>query len=205
MLKHPEKLAWLVLGGVFVLISVMFFKSRPQGPPLPVFGQVTPFHLTNQNGVAVSSIDLANQIWVSDVIFSRCPLQCLLLSKKMKLLQDKLAGESGVKFVSLTTDPGYDSPKIFNEYAKRFQADSNRWLFLTGPLADLRRLQISELKFVVKDNPADLQTSANDLFVHSTNFILVDGKGRARATFDTEEADFQERIVNAIRQLKREK
>ena len=43
-----------------------------------------------------------------------------------------LAGEGDLRLVSITVDPARDTPKVLTEYAARFGADPDRWLFLTG-------------------------------------------------------------------------
>ena len=48
----------------------------------------------------------------------------------MQKLQDRLPKE--VRLVSFSVDPYNDTPEVLTEYAKRYNADPERWLFLTG-------------------------------------------------------------------------
>ena len=47
------------------------------------------------------------------------------------------AGGGGISLspssLSFTVDPEYDTPQVLRDYAARFAADPERWLFLTGP------------------------------------------------------------------------
>jgi len=49
----------------------------------------------------------------------------------MKSLQARLEG-SDVLLVSLSVDPEYDTPEVLAKYARLFEADPERWWFLTG-------------------------------------------------------------------------
>jgi protein SCO1 len=96
-----------------------------------------------------------------------------------------LPANAPVKLVSLTTDPAHDTPRALASYAERFGADSNRWQFLTGPKADLVKLAVNSLKLTVLDKEEAKRTSPNDLFIHSSIFVVVDKQGRLRAVFES--------------------
>src|SRR5207237_3552270 len=128
---------WIGLGLVISTIFLAFLLAQFQlrvflGKPLPVYGQIYDFTLTNQLGQKVTLADLNGHVWVADVIFTRCAGPCLKMSRQMKELQDTLLPTSGARLVSLTTDPLYDTPPVLKNYAQRFGADPSRWLFLTG-------------------------------------------------------------------------
>ena len=99
--------------------------------------------------------------------------------------QQALSAESRVKLVSLTTDPDFDTPPILKTYGEKFGADMNRWMFLTGPKTNIAKLAIDSLKLTALEKAAAERESPNDLFVHSTIFVLVDQRGRLRGVFET--------------------
>src|SRR5574341_1247139 len=55
-----------------------------------------------------------------------------IISAEMARLQADLEAETDVRLVSITVGPAEDSPEVLAEYAARFGADRDRWLFLTG-------------------------------------------------------------------------
>jgi protein SCO1/2 len=132
------------------------------------------------------------------------------MSRQMQELQTSLSPRSRTRLVSLTTDPDFDSPPVLVEYGRRFQADTNRWMFLTGTKAQLGGLAMGGLKLsAVGKSPAERE-SADDLFIHSTRFVIIDKRGRLRGVFDTggEGVDWQaekRKILVAAAQLEREK
>ena len=179
------------------------------GKPLPVYGTIGEFNLTNQFGLPITLADLRGHVWVADIIFTRCAGPCLKMSRQMKEIQDSLSPGSKVKLVSLTTDPRFDLPPVLNAYAQRFGADSNRWTFLTGPPAETANLSSNSLKLTAMEKKPEERDTAADLFIHSTVFLIVDKQAQLRGSFETtgEEIDTTQvktKILAAIHRLERE-
>jgi protein SCO1 len=219
MNDNTRKINWLVWGGLLLLSATLLLlllliqlrarASRAQ--PLPILGEVADFSLTNQNTQVVSLADLRGHVWVGDIIFTRCPGPCLEMSRKMKVLQDSLPRASRARLVTLTTDPTFDTPRIFQKYVQEHNLDAQpeRWLFLTGTKQQIARLAVDSLKLAALEKPAAERESVTDLFIHSTVFVLVDKRARLRAIFEStgEGADFpliKVQILTAIHRLENE-
>ena len=102
-------------------------------------GQAVPdFSLTDQAGRAVRLGDFRGSTVAVDFIYTRCPLPdvCPRLSANFAAAAKKL---TGVEFLSVTIDPQFDTPAVLSEYAKRWQADGERWRFLTGTGEQIRQ------------------------------------------------------------------
>jgi protein SCO1 len=197
---------WGVLAAVLLSVCGVFLYTllQPALPPLPVYGQVPDFKLTNQLDQPVTLSSLRGSVWVGDIIFTRCPGPCLQMTRKMKAVQDQLPKSAPVKLVSLTADPTFDTPPILKQYAARFQAQSGRWEFLTGPKRDVYALAMEGLKLAVQENPNT--NVAEDAFIHSTRFVLVDRSGRLRGvSFEGEDEGAVPDLVRAVAQLVKEK
>ena len=194
--KTLERVVLTGLALVIVGISIAFVRSR-LGPQLPVLHQLSDFSLTNQNNKVVSLQDLKGDVWIADIIFTRCPAQCARMSKNMSTLQKELPN---VKFVSLTADPGFDTPDILKTYSKHFDATEN-WSFLTGSKSNVYWVAMDGLKLAVDDRKPEERENINDLFIHSKNFMLVDKKGRLRAGFEGDEAENNTAIIAAAKAL----
>jgi protein SCO1/2 len=217
--KPAQKIEWLVWSGLVLTIAVIgvafaFSRLRAQTIPLPVIGQLPEFHLTNQDNQPITLASLRGQVWVADIIFSRCPASCATMTRRLAELQSALPKNSAVRLVSFTSDPEYDTPDILKKFALRFGADSNRWQFVTGNKPEIRGLAVNDFKFVVMETkPAD-RTVPDDLFIHSTYYVLVDQQGRVRgwndkegslhAYFESTEPDSVAQLLPAIKQLLRE-
>jgi protein SCO1/2 len=192
---------WAGLGIVIAAIVAAFVVSKISVKPLPVYNDVPQFTLTNQNGAPVTLDTLRDRIWLADVIFTRCPSQCLRLSTHMKELQAKLPKD--ITLVSLTTDPTYDTPPVLKKYAGNFSKADN-WLFLTGDKRVINNVAVEGLKLAVQETPENERENPNDLFIHSTRIVLVDRHGRVRGYFDGDDPRFSEQIRSSIQQLQRE-
>jgi len=213
---RSKKIEWLVWGGLFliiitVLLAFLLAQVRMRlslGNPLPVYGQVADFSLTNQNGAPVTLADLRGRVWIADVIFTRCAGPCLGMTRQMKALQQALPPSSQAELISLTTDPAYDTPPMLKTYALRFGADTN-WMFLTGEKKQIASLVTDSLKLVGIEKEADKRETPSDLFIHSTIFVIVDKHAQLRGVFETTGDDIdpqatKSKILAAARRLERE-
>jgi protein SCO1/2 len=216
MNERTGKTIWLVWGGLLLLVTLLMvglllqIRSRANArEALPVLGQVADFTLTNQLGRVVSLADLRGHVWVGDIIFTRCPGPCLKMTRQMNELEKALPAGSNVKLVTLTTDPAYDTPAILKTYSERFSADPSQWTFLTGTKDEIRKLGIDSLKLTAIEKKPEEREESNDLFIHSTIFVLVDKKGQLRGVFQTtgegiDPKQVQANILESVRQLERE-
>ena len=202
----------LALVVLTLLLAFLLVQIKSRSAPsqlLPVYGQIADFSLTNQNGRALSLADLRGQVWVADIIFTRCPGPCLKMTKQMKVLQDGLPPDSQAKLVTLTTDADFDTPPVLKAYAERFAADPQRWMFLTGTKRGIANLAIDSLKLTAIEKKPEERESPQDLFVHSTIFVIADKRGQLRGVFETtgegiDPQNVQARILAAVRILERQ-
>lgn len=201
-------LVLVILGGAFVLSRL----SPRGGSPakLPVIGDIADFALTNQAGQFVSLADLRGHVWVADIIFTRCPGPCARMTRQLAALQNALPSDSRARLVSLTTDPEFDTPAVMQQYAARFGANPERWSFLTGTKKEIAALATDSLKLTAVEKEAAARENPNDLFIHSTIFVVVDKQARLRGVFETggddiEWTNVQAEILATVRQLERER
>lgn len=207
-MMNRDKLLLLVMTTIMLLLAVPYLLVKtgvwnpavsaashapavlPMHTPddLPIISRVADFSMTNQLGKAVRRSDMLGKVWVADVIFTRCPGPCAMMTTRMADLQASIPNEWSVKFVSLTTDAEYDTPEVLRGYAERFQADPQRWYFLHGTKPAIVDLAVKNLKLVVLDKEQERE-SVNDLFIHSTTLALVDKHGRLRGAFESVPVD----------------
>lgn len=89
--------------------------------------------LVDQHGkeVAINELLATSQPVVLNFIFTSCRTICPVLSASLASLHRKI-GDSAL-YVSISTDPEYDTPPVLAEYAKRFDVGP-KWTLLTGRL-----------------------------------------------------------------------
>lgn len=146
-----------------------------------VFHKVADLTLTNQLGRKISlNKDLRGKILVIDFIFTNCPTVCPRLSANMKELQKAYIKKNPdlVQFISISVDPERDSVPALRAYADRYDADHDRWWFLTGNKDSIFNYAKNELGLLL--NNADVPGD----FVHSQQMVLIDTFRNIRGYFD---------------------
>ena len=144
------------------------------------YGPVGPFRLTERDGRTVSAADLDGKVWVASFVFTRCSGPCPSVTATMARLQGELKEQPDVRLVTFTVDPERDQLSDLNQYADRFGANPQRWLFLTGPKDDVYRL-LREGFHVAVDQGKDSEGRPD--INHSTRLVVVDRQGRIRGYY----------------------
>lgn len=204
---NPSKAVSVVVWGgltlvILGLLGLFIQQGIPRQAPYPVIKQVRDFAFTNQLGEITTLDDLKGKVWVADVIFVRCGGPCPKLTQEMARLQ-AATGES-VRFVTITTDPEHDTPALLKRYGERFGADHGRWHFLTSSKQAIAQLAVQDLLFTAMEKAEGEQEDPNDLFIHSTTFVIVDKKGRVRASVEALEEFGHDTALKIIKDLERE-
>lgn len=178
-------------------------SGAPSTVPLPVLRTISSMDLVDQEGEPVNLQTFRGQPWFANIIFTRCPGPCARMTQKMRQLQEALPAEaSEVQLVSLTTDPDFDTPEVLSQYARKFQADTQTWKFLTGTKEEIVRVSTQEWLLVMIEKGEAERESPNDIFLHSTLTVLMDGLGRIRGTYEIlEEGQLEEALADLQRLL----
>jgi len=146
-------------------------------------GPVGSFSLTERSGQTITDADLRGKVWVASFIFVRCTGPCPQVTQTMQSLQKKLdlKNRPDLRLVTFTVDPERDQPDELKAYADRWEADRERWLFLTGTEKEIHRLLNEGFKVATHRNASP--TRAGDEFSHSTRLVVVDKKGHIRGYY----------------------
>ena len=213
--ERLSRTLWIGVGLLIVILAIaaalsQLERGRGRAVALPVLGPVADFTLTNQNGQTVTLAELRGRVWVADIIFTSCAGPCPRMTKQMKALQGALPSASRAKLVTLTTDPDTDTPKVLKTYAARFDTNPDRWMFLTGTKKEIAALAIDSLKLTAIEKKPEERENPQDLFIHSTIFVVVDKQARLRGVFETEGEGIdpireRDKIIVAVQQLERER
>ena len=193
--RSRSPLEWPATPRIFLcaILTLLAACSKPE--PLPKYWSIPPFKLIDSAGQPFDSTSLKGKIWVADFFFASCPGACPMVSAKVSALHQEFAGEDRLRFVSITTDPGHDTPAVLREYATRFKSNA-RWIFLTGDKATIWQLSRDGFKLAVADAPGE-----REVIAHSTRLVLIDQNGQARGFYDGIESNRPNKIAEDIRRL----
>ena len=182
---------------IFMLGSFGFFvidkATTSRINNIGIIGQVPSFSLTNFDGSVITEKQLDNKISIVSFIFTQCEGACPIMSENMSILQERFASSNDIQFLSITTDPDYDTLEVLNEYSSNY-SNKNNWYFLRGNIIDV--IELSEKGFFLS---AALLPAG-----HSTRLVLVDKQLNIRkyyeGTIESNIFELQSDIVTLLNQ-----
>jgi len=190
-----------VLLGMLGLHQLVYgLMGRGHAADLPRHGRVPDFAFVSERGHAVAARDLEGKAWVADFVFTRCGGSCPVMTERMAALAADLHDVPGLRFVSFDVDPERDSLADLAAYSREHRADPERWMFLRGERPTVRRLAGEGFKLAVEDGHED----DPEPILHSSRFVLVDGKREIRGYYDGLETASFDRLVADARRLARD-
>jgi len=192
-------LIFLGIAGLLIVAGVwgwIFSVKLNNVKNLSVLGDVRPFSFMERNNQRITRDDLHGNIWIADFIFTRCAGPCPLMTMKMRQLQTAFSNAADVKLVSFSVDPEFDTPPVLSKYAEQYEADPQKWLFLTGDKKEIYNFAQNSLKLTVKE------ATENSPIIHSTYFILVDRQGKIRGYYNSNEPKSLSRLATDVERLR---
>ena len=180
----------------YIIVAITLFgtymmKDSKNDYQLPKLGSIPSFEFTDSDGNLISQEELSGKVWVADFIFTTCTMACPVMTGNMNLIHKAFKNNDKVRIVSISVYPEYDTPEILKEYASRYNANTNRWHFLTGPEENV--------KLVIKNGFK--MGDYEDIIFHSEKFALVDQNGNIRGYYNGIKTDDIKTLKKDIRVL----
>ena len=181
----------IYIGVAIFLIISFFFKDSQPVKELPEIGNIPQFEFTNSDGNTVTLDNLKGKVWVADFIFTTCTMACPMMTGNMNIVHKKFKKNDNVRLVSISVYPEYDTPEVLKNYASQYDADTEKWLFLTG--------KEDAVKDIIRDGfkIGDYE----DIIFHSEKFALVDKKGIIRAYYNGMKSEDMKQLKKDINAL----
>jgi len=181
---------------LYIIVAITLFgtymmKDSKNDYQLPKLGSIPSFEFTDSDGNLISQEELSGKVWVADFIFTTCTMACPVMTGNMNLIHKAFKNNDKVRIVSISVYPEYDTPEILKEYASRYNANTNRWHFLTGPEENV--------KLVIKNGFK--MGDYEDIIFHSEKFALVDQNGNIRGYYNGMKTDDIKTLKKDIRIL----
>lgn len=123
--------------------------------------------------------DLLGKVWIADFIFTHCAGPCPMLSTRLAKLGRELPPSVGLLTVGVDSEG--DTPERLRAYARRYEAEAGRWVFLRGTPAETYHLLYAGFRLPLSVNPS---APEEQRATHSTQFVLIDSSGAIRGYYD---------------------
>ena len=148
------------------------------------------FELTERSGRVVRKADVIGHPWVVSFIFTNCAGPCARVSAAMKRLQDEFFQDTDLRLVTITVDPERDQPEELSKYAAGYEADSDRWLFLTDSTKSKDKIYPlinGSFLMPVQEAEGEMRKPGYE-FIHTNNVLLVDEHGVVQKKWNSVDA-----------------
>lgn len=165
-----------------------------------LYHKIPAFRFLNQDSIWVSEKDMSGKIYIADFFFTSCPTICPKMKTQLLRIYERYATNDGIRILSHSIDPSFDTPSVLRQYASRLHVKAPRWNMLTGDKAALYKL--GEKSYMVT-----AQEDKNEAggFVHSGAFILVDKNRHVRGIYDGTQENEVNHLIEDIEILLQEK
>jgi protein SCO1/2 len=161
--------------------------------------RIADFSLIDQDGKVFTQEQLKGYYYVTDFFFTTCPTICPNMSAQMQRVQKRYAMDEDFLIVSHSVQPEVDSSAVLKAYAELYEADPNKWVFLTGDKKTIYDLARKSYFAAVSEGDG----GPND-FIHTENFVLVDKEKRIRGFYDGTSPESVDQLIEDIEILAQE-
>ena len=191
----------VLLGGLLAGCGGAAESSTPPVPPAsvgthlnaPMAASVMSLPVTDEQGRTIRLGDLDNQVVVLYPAMTTCAADCPLDTANIVTAAravDAAGLSKKVTFLSLTIDPGQDTPRRMTAFRKLYAAPGQlpNWNLVTGSQQDIAAIW-KYLGVYFKKVPIDEQPAPKDWLTgkpltydieHADEVFLLDGRGRER-------------------------
>ncbi len=163
-----------------------------------VYHRIGAFKLLNQSGDTVNENTVKGKIYVANFFFATCQSICPKMSNYLVWVQKQFKEVDSVLILSHSVNPMHDTVAVLANYAGTYGAIKNKWHLLTGN----KKLIYDLAKTSYLVNALEDDGSAEG-FLHSNLFLLVDGEGRIRGTYDGTDSLSVVQLINDVQVLRR--
>ncbi len=193
--RNSRGLPWLVGRWWFWALAISILFAQPivrtllRPPPIlpKVYGRLSEFKLTREDGRTFGSDNLKGKVWVASFIALSDAHAAEKMEGMMHQLHRRLRklGDS-FRLVTFTVDPSHDSAPLLAAYSQAHLTNQRIWSYVTGDRATLESI-VSNV-FKVQMGPS----------ADGAPFVLVDGDGQFRGAYHPEDQDGMNSLVGDV-------
>jgi protein SCO1/2 len=121
------------------------------------------------------------------------------MSSQLVRVQEAYKDNKDFMIVSHSVTPEIDTPQVLLEYGKRYEADFDQWVFLTGDKKQI--YDLARKSYFAATTEGD---GGPDDFIHTENFVLVDKEKRIRGFYDGTDPESVDQLITDLEILAQE-
>jgi protein SCO1/2 len=168
-MRHARNIAGASTWFALVLMILCSALARAAQDPRQI-------PLVDQRGASFTLAALKGRAVAVTFVASRCSDVCPISNAAFQTLARRLASSgSNATLVTITLDPGYDTPFVMSRVARAMDADPNRWRVASGAPQDVASL-MHAFGVTVRNDKAGIPEE------HSSFVYVFDRDGRLRRT-----------------------
>lgn len=185
-MRSARSSRWLLrlLGGAFSVLlalpalAVQVSDASPAPRSMTRFDEVPDFRFVERSGEELTRDDLLGAPWIAVPFFVGCTGPCPSVTSDLRAELVGALDGSGVKIVSFSVDPEFDTPERLREYAAQYDIGPDEpWLFVTGEAGEMERFLLEGLKTsFMRSEEAGVEYGQS--ITHTTRVPLIDPQGR---------------------------
>jgi protein SCO1 len=138
------------------------------------------FSFTDQRGENITLAAIEGKIHVANFIFTSCGSICPIMTKHMKLVQEKFGNRPDVVVLSYSVTPWMDDVKRLKKYAEENEITSPNWHLLTGKKSEIYTL--ARQSYFAEEDLGFTKDSTE--FLHTEHVLLIDQSKRIRGIYN---------------------
>lgn len=181
-------------------VASTFHSVRGEQVPDTIYHEIKGFEFLNQKGKTVTWENYKNKVLIFGLFYTQSgdKFSVIAANKSMQQLKAAYAKNDLIHFVSMTIDPGYDTPEVLSRYADSLSAGPDKWSLLTGD--STKQFSFINDQLLLDANQAYTDTGIKK-YSYSNYFILVDPQHRIRGFYEAYNQETISKLDDEIKVL----
>lgn len=151
--------------------------------------ELTEFEFIDQYAKPFNSKELEGRVWMASFFFASCPSICRQQNADIAKIHQRFKDQD-VTILNITVTPDEDSPHVLLLYANQFDADHDKWKFLTGKSLDY----VKQVGAEFFNLPAADES-------HTTDVALFDRSGQMHGPYKVTDPQERTKLVVKVEEF----
>ena len=175
-------------------VAATFTTKRRKKIPDTIFHQIPNVKFVSSTGDSLDFGKLNTELLIVHFFYSRNKSPLQEMNQSLKTISDEFKDNKLIRFVSISVDPGFDTPTVLDKYASTIGAKQKNWSVLTADTSVVYPL--ARNYFFVN---ALMGNNGDTDFIFSDQLILLDVNHRIRGYYKATSKDEMKRLSDELK------